>query len=361
MMKDENNIIIVFDKDGNIWFSFRDILKSIGYTSIDSAINALEVSQTNKSSYQKILLYNGLESRMNSINVKHNHTFINESGLYEVLSKSTKPLAKLFMTKYFTEIMPQIRQTGKFILNDSDKKKLDKINEKLDNYKQELTYYYDKYKFVPSKNGYLYINQDNSIINGINKVCYKIGYAKDMMQRIREYKVGNFKFKPLCYIPININKKDIETCIKLRNKPHLTKLITDSICYLTLHDLKNEILECITFLKDHICHCLYCKKQYGFDKLNEHKCNSEEKFIDVKIDDILKLDNSKGSKKVKSSKGSKKVKLLKGSKKTKSSKGSKKVKSSKSSKRSKKSKPFKRSKKVKPVKKPTKKPTKRYF
>jgi len=36
-------------------------------------------------------------------------------GLYQLLSNSTKPIAKLFMDKYFTEIMPQIRKTGKYI------------------------------------------------------------------------------------------------------------------------------------------------------------------------------------------------------------------------------------------------------
>ena len=59
--------------------------------------------------------------------------------------------------------MPQIRKTGKYILNEVDKDKLDKVNNKLENYKQELTYYYDKYEFVPSDQGYLYINENNSI------------------------------------------------------------------------------------------------------------------------------------------------------------------------------------------------------
>ena len=54
------------------------------------------------------------------------------------------------MNKYFQEIMPQIRQTGQYIMNSKDKQKLNKLNNKLDNYKQELTYYYDKYHFEPS-------------------------------------------------------------------------------------------------------------------------------------------------------------------------------------------------------------------
>lgn len=62
--------------------------------------------------------------------------FINESGLYEVLSKSTKPIAEIFKNKYFEEIMPELRKKGKYILKDSDKKKLDKMNNKIDNYER---------------------------------------------------------------------------------------------------------------------------------------------------------------------------------------------------------------------------------
>jgi prophage antirepressor-like protein len=70
------------------------------------------------------------------LNFQQNTNFINETGLYELLTKSNKPIAKVFMNKYFTEIMPTIRKTGKYILKEQDKEKLDKINEKLNNYKK---------------------------------------------------------------------------------------------------------------------------------------------------------------------------------------------------------------------------------
>ena len=63
-----------------------------------------------------------------------NTSFINESGLYEVLSKSSKPLAKIFMDKYFKEIMPEIRKTGKYISNKNDMDKINKLNDKINNY-----------------------------------------------------------------------------------------------------------------------------------------------------------------------------------------------------------------------------------
>ena len=63
--------------------------------------------------------------------------------------------------------------------------------------------------FVPSDHGYLYINQNDSINNGKNIKCFKIGYAKDMYERLSGYKVGNFGHKLLCYIPLDINRSDV--------------------------------------------------------------------------------------------------------------------------------------------------------
>ena len=121
-------------------------------------------------------------------------------------------------------------------------------------------------------------------------------------------------------------------------KPHLLKLKTDTVCYTTLKDLKQEILDCIEEIKDHICHCTICKKKYEFNKLTSHKCNKIDKFINV--DKKISSIGSKGSKLAKTSKGSKLSKASKGSK-----KGSKLVKASTTLKSSKLAKTSKGSKK----------------
>ena len=90
-------------------------------------------------------------------------------------------------------------------------------------------------------------------------------------------------------------------------KPHLLKLVTDTICYSSLLNLKEEIIDCIEEIKLHICHCTMCKRKYKFNNLTSHKCNEINEFIDVS----KKIGKIKGSKKAKSSKGSKKVKLSK--------------------------------------------------
>lgn len=172
---------------------------------------------------------------------------------------SNKKEATTFIEKITLDIMPQIREKGEYILESFNKIKLDKINKKLDNYKQELTYYYDKYDFTPSKNGYFYINEDKVIKKGENITCYKIGYCKDMTKRMQLYKVGNFNYKPLAYITLNFtNGKEIEDCVKDIYKPHIIKLKSDTLCHLTLTKLKESILTCIDGLNDHICNCMIC-------------------------------------------------------------------------------------------------------
>ncbi len=69
------------------------------------------------------------------------------------------------MDKYFTEIMPQIRQTGQYVLHNKDKEKMDNINTKITklqntitNLKVENNFLESKHCFQPSENGYAYIN-----------------------------------------------------------------------------------------------------------------------------------------------------------------------------------------------------------
>jgi len=104
-----------------------------------------------------------LQSTAVASKFQKNTVQINESGLYEVLSISTKPLARLFMNKYFTEIMPQIKKTGMYFLESKEREKLLKLNSKMDRLKDRNTNLSDenaflesKHRYLPSNNGYGY-------------------------------------------------------------------------------------------------------------------------------------------------------------------------------------------------------------
>ena len=110
----DNEIMIVYDKNGDIWFKYKDLLKAIGYESSINQFNIININKKYIISYSKITIP---QTTVVSIVLHPNTKFINEAGLYELLSKSTKPLARIFMDRYFTDIMPEIRKNGKYILN----------------------------------------------------------------------------------------------------------------------------------------------------------------------------------------------------------------------------------------------------
>jgi prophage antirepressor-like protein len=261
----EKQIFIIFDNNGNIWLKFKDVLKVLGYKNVKDVIYNNTLDKHYKLKFYKIKVYRPIST---PLNFQKNSLFINESGLYKILLTSQKTIAKEFLEKFTLEIMPEIRKTGKYIIKDNDKKELNKLNTKINNYKQELLYYYDKYDFTPSKNGYFYINEDTVIKNGKKTICYKIGYCKNMKKRMQNYKTGNFNYKPIAYLTLDFfNGKDIEDCVKSMYKQHIIKLKTDTICYVSLTKLKNKIIECIQEINTHICHCMVCKKNTNLEIL----------------------------------------------------------------------------------------------
>ena len=266
----EKQIKIIFDSNGDIWFGLRDVLKVLDYTNLDKAIH--KISKQYKKKYKDLRVC----PRGHTLSKNHqpNTIFINESGLYQILSNSTKPIAKLFMNKYFTEIMPQIRKFGKYEVSKKEMKKIKNLNEKIDNYKQELSHF-EKKEYEKSKNGYFYISEDITIHKGKELKCFKIGYCKDIQQRMSVYKVGHYKHKLLIYIPIVLDGKQLENCVKTKMRLHLKKLSSDTLCFTSLKKLKDEINSCNNFIKDHICHCMMCKKKYKLKNIDKHLCNKK--------------------------------------------------------------------------------------
>lgn len=258
----DNEIIIIFDNDNNIWFSLRDIIKVLGYNNVTNAITNIKISSEYKMEYSKILTPNGQGVKKF---IKPNRKFINEPGLYELLSISTKPLAKIFMDEYFTKIMPEIRKTGKFMLDNQNKKKLNKINNKL--------------TLVENNNKNLLNNQRNlvypignalyviiKIIN--NKNYFKIGYTKDLNKRLKVYNTS-FPYKIFYNYYILVNDPDINRCIKniMKNE----EFIKNKEYYkTTLNKVLKFIVLCDKSLNK-IC-CGYCLKCYNFKKIKLHKC-----------------------------------------------------------------------------------------
>ena len=57
--------------------------------------------------------------------------FVNESGLYQLLSNSHKTIAIQFRNELSTDILPTIRKTGIYKMKEKDNNKLKELNNKL--------------------------------------------------------------------------------------------------------------------------------------------------------------------------------------------------------------------------------------
>ena len=60
-------------------------------------------------------------------NIQPTSSFVNEAGLYQLLSNSTKSIAKKFKEELFTDILPSIRKTGNYQITTEKNKKLKEI------------------------------------------------------------------------------------------------------------------------------------------------------------------------------------------------------------------------------------------
>jgi prophage antirepressor-like protein len=255
----DDNIMIVFDISGNIWFAFRDLLIALGYSNYKKVGNQIKINKN------FIIKYKNIKGTPIGVLSQPNKKFINESGLYELLSISRKPLAKIFMNEYFTKIMPQIRETGKYIMDNTNKTKLDKLNTKLNSIQQNNKSLINNQRNVIYPEGKaLYIIKKISH----EKTYYKIGYTGNLNRRLKTYNTS-FPYKILYNYYLMVNNDSTDRCIK--NIMHNEKFIKNKEYYKSsLNKILRFIILCDKRI-DKIC-CGYCLKCYSLDNISNHKC-----------------------------------------------------------------------------------------
>jgi prophage antirepressor-like protein len=258
-----NNIVIIYDINGVVWFALKDIIIALGYTSVENAVTTIKLNKN----YQKI--YKDIKTP-ESLGVSHNYVqptkkFINEDGLYELLTISSKPLAKIFMTKYITEIMPKIRETGKYIVDDKSRIELTKVNKELEQVKLDNKKLLNNQRNVkyPEGNAIYMIKMKEN-----NKKYYKIGYTKNLNKRLKVYNTG-YPNKILYDYFVMIPDKNIDKCIK--NKMRDKEFIKNKEYYVTnLKQIINFLQQCNDDINK-IC-CGYCLKSCSLNIIITHKC-----------------------------------------------------------------------------------------
>ena len=91
----------ITDSNGDPWFVVKDIMGCLGLTNTTEAVRALDEDELRSES----LISDGQSRSM---------ALISESGMYALVLRSNKPEAKVFRKWVTSEVLPQIRKTGKY-------------------------------------------------------------------------------------------------------------------------------------------------------------------------------------------------------------------------------------------------------
>lgn len=86
-------------------FSVRDVCNILNIVSTNDVIKRLDAENLTQ-----VKIASGSQAR--------NMVFVNEEGLYELIFRSNKPIAKSFRKWVFKEVLPKIRREGYYILEE---------------------------------------------------------------------------------------------------------------------------------------------------------------------------------------------------------------------------------------------------
>ncbi|MEE6030820.1 BRO-N domain-containing protein [Avibacterium paragallinarum] len=99
-----NDVRVITDPTGEFWFCGTDVCTILGYINAPDAL-------------KKHCKQTGIAKRYISYpSGRKEAIFINEPNLYRLIIKSRKPEAEPFEAWVFEEVLPQIRKTGKYSL-----------------------------------------------------------------------------------------------------------------------------------------------------------------------------------------------------------------------------------------------------
>lgn len=113
----------------------KQVAKTLEYRNTREIIGRL--NDDHKKIYADIKEYSKYKYKY-KYNIQDHAVFINEYGLYELTFKSKMTEAKKFRKWLSSEVMPTVRKTGKYIVDDDTKKDLDILNDELIKYKKRV-------------------------------------------------------------------------------------------------------------------------------------------------------------------------------------------------------------------------------
>jgi len=116
VFKFQSNQVRIFIIDGEVWFVASDVAIILGYADPSKMLNLVD-SEDKRTENPHKLDNPKMAETFNSNTFRI--SLINESGLYACIFGSTKLEAKVFKKWVTSELLPTIRKTGKYSVNDN--------------------------------------------------------------------------------------------------------------------------------------------------------------------------------------------------------------------------------------------------
>lgn len=178
------SIRVLIDRGGNFWFKINDVQHVLGFKKNSKVLVNIEKTKPE------------CEINTTKRTCETNARYISEPGLYEFISRSSKPQAKEFREWLFDDVLISIRKYGSYKLLEKQKKKTDYLFQKL-NYleKQNETLKQNLKRDLYPKGGIFYVLE----YEHNNKKYYRIGITKDVNKRLRSYDTANINRPKVAY------------------------------------------------------------------------------------------------------------------------------------------------------------------
>lgn len=176
--KDE--IMVIIDNNNMPWFLANTVVKILGYIKRDQAVRD-NTKIIDRKRFDKLKIF----AKTIPAYTKPHTIFINESGLYSLVMHSKLPSAEAFQHWVTSEVLPSIRKTGIYTVDEKYQNKLKELNDKLKEAKREIRILKNNQKKGNyNATGLIYVIRP---IDTTDKDLMKIGKTTNFNKRLNTY------------------------------------------------------------------------------------------------------------------------------------------------------------------------------
>ena len=210
----ETKINVIIDDNNRPWFSGLSISNILEYKNSRDALDDHVDIQDKKP-------FSELRKFLDQIppNSQPHAVYINESGLYSLILSSKMPKAKEFKQWVTSRVLPSIRITGSYSLDEKTKLNVKKLNDKLRKANRTIKALKNNHpkKNLP-KGGVMYIVRP---IDATNKKMLKPGHSGNLKDRLHKYNTSVPNNMELLFVIEVDDPVMVENCMKAILKPYL--------------------------------------------------------------------------------------------------------------------------------------------